>query len=157
MVDDPVAMWKSLESAFVLKRPGARFQAYSDLVREEGEPLPALVARIESTMRRIQELCPDAFDLAKLDDELQSMAMIRALPAEYQSFVSALMLKNTLDKAIILSAFQNKDILRSGHSNSVLSARAASASTPTSPPIRSLRSCSTLTRAGMQTRGPLLI
>jgi len=56
-------------------------------------------------------LQPDGFDLQSLDEELASMILIRALPAEeYSSFTSSLLLKDKLDKAAIYQAFVTKDI-----------------------------------------------
>jgi len=46
-----------------------------------------------------------AFTLDKLDNELGAMALIRALPEDYNSFVSSLLLKDDLDKAAVQIAF----------------------------------------------------
>lgn len=83
-----------------------------------------MVGRIETALRSKN------FTLAKLNNELQSMAMIRALPFKYEGFVSALMLKDTLDKAIILSAFQNEEILCAGRISSALSTAMHTGSVP---------------------------
>ena len=44
-----------------------------------------------------------------LDDELGSMTLIRALPDDYNAFVSSLLLKDDLDKVTIQNAFVCKD------------------------------------------------
>jgi hypothetical protein len=54
-------------------------------------------------------LCPADFDLAKLDDELASMAMIRALPDEFSNFASSLLLMDKLDKGAIQQAFVSEE------------------------------------------------
>ena len=48
--EDPVKMWTALQSAHVLKRPGARFNAYDALFsirKKDGESLESLTTRIE--------------------------------------------------------------------------------------------------------------
>ena len=99
--DDPVKMWKALESAHVKHRPGARFNAYNSLFgirKADDKTLSSLVARVETSMRMCQNLRPKDFDLSTMDDELQSMALIRALPEAYSSFVDALLLKDKLER-----------------------------------------------------------
>ena len=88
--DDPVKMWKALESAHVKRRPGARFNAYNSLFgirKTDDETLSSLVARVETSMRMCENLRPKDFTLEKLDEELQSMVLTRALPEAYSSFV----------------------------------------------------------------------
>jgi len=113
--DDPIAMWKKLESVHQAQRPGNRFNAYDDLfsIRKlEGESLQSLVNRVESAMQNIKNLRPVTFTLDHLDDELCSMAMIRALPEEYSSFTSSLMLLDKLDKATLQQAFHTEETQR---------------------------------------------
>ena len=45
----------------------------------------------------------------KLGDELGAMALIRALPEDYNSFVSSILLKDDLDKAAVQIAFMRED------------------------------------------------
>ncbi|KAG6821745.1 hypothetical protein H0H92_001092, partial [Tricholoma furcatifolium] len=52
----------------------------------------------------------------QLDNELVSMALIRSLPEEYSSFVSSLLLLESLDKATIHQAFVREDTQRSRRS-----------------------------------------
>jgi len=56
-----------------------------------------------------------AFTLDKLDNELSAMALIRALPDDYNSFVSSLLLKDDLDKAAVQFAFVREDYQRRRH------------------------------------------
>src|SRR3954447_5914608 len=53
------------------------------------------MVRIDQAMQNIRNLRPSSFTVTELDDELQSMAMIRALPADYQSFRSSLIGQST--------------------------------------------------------------
>ena len=97
--DDPVAMWTVLEAAHVKRRPGARFNAYNSLFslcRNDDKMLSSLASCVEESMCTMQNLC------------LQC-SLIRALPNIY-TFVNALLLKDKLDKATILNAFQNDKI-----------------------------------------------
>ena len=49
------------------------------------------------------------FTLDKLDDELASMTLIRALPDDYNSFVLSLLLKDDLDKMTVQNVFVRED------------------------------------------------
>ena len=79
-------------------------------------------------MKKIQDLRPKDFDIKQLDNELASMALIRALPEEYSAFVSTLLLKDDLDKAKIHQAFVTEDIQhrhRADHSAAAIAMSAA--------------------------------
>jgi len=111
--DDPKAMWEALTKVHLQKRPGNRFNAYDDLFfirKEEEESLQTLINRVETAMSKIRELHPFGFILKKLDEELASMACIRALSEDYGSFISSLLLKDTLDKAAVHQAFVTEEI-----------------------------------------------
>jgi len=113
--EDPVQMWKNLEKAHLHKRPGARFNAYDEFFsirKEDDETLTNLAMRIEKSMQQIHNLRPSTFTLETLDDELQCMAMIRALPEEYSHFSSSLLLMEKLDKDLILQAFKAEELNR---------------------------------------------
>ena len=97
-------------------RPGTQFNAYDDLFnirKAEDESLQSLINRVEDKIKNIKDLQPDGFDLQSLNEELTSMTLIRALPAqEYSSFTSSLLLKDKLDKAAVHQAFVTEDIHR---------------------------------------------
>ena len=61
-------------------------------------------------MQAIHNLYPKFFTIDKLDDELQCMALIRALPEEYRHLSSSLLLIDKLDKATILEAFRSNEL-----------------------------------------------
>ena len=67
-----------------------------------------LGVRIEKAMATIQNLRPSGFTIEMLDEELQCMALIRALPEEYRHLSSSLLLMDKLDKIVILQAFQSE-------------------------------------------------
>jgi len=90
------------------KQPGTRFNAYDDLFsirKHDEEDLQSLINHVDDAIHRIRDLRSIGFTLDKLDDELASMTLIRALPDDY-SFVLSLLLKDDLDKMTVQSAFQ---------------------------------------------------
>src|ERR1700761_3128931 len=106
-------MWKLLENAHISKKPGARFNAYDDLFsiyKESNETLMDLGVRIEKAMATIQNLHSSSFTIEMLDEELQCMALIRALPEEYRHLSSSLLLMDKLDKTVILQAFRSEEL-----------------------------------------------
>ena len=113
--DDPVKMWKALEDVHMQKRASTRFNAYNDLFsirKRDEEDLQSLINRIDDAIHRIHDLRPSNFTLDMLDDELASMMLIRALPEEYNTFVSSLLLKDNLDKTAVQNVFIHEDIQR---------------------------------------------
>ena len=120
--DDPVKMWNLLEAAHLSKKAGARFNAYDNLFsirKQEDENLVTLGVRIEKAMQTIQNLRTPGFTIQNLDEELQCMALIRALPDEYRHLSSSLLLINKLDKVTILEAFRSEELNRQRQSESV--------------------------------------
>jgi gag-polypeptide of LTR copia-type len=112
---DPAAMWAKLESVHLQKKPGTRFNAYDNLFsirKEDNETLPALMARAEKASQDIKSLRPSHFTLDMLDKELLAMSLIRALPAEYNTFASSLLLLDSLDVDKLKSAFVNEESQR---------------------------------------------
>ena len=135
--DDPLKMWAALREVHMQKRPGTRFNAYDDLFsirKRDEEDLQSLINRVDDALHRIHNLRSTTFTLDKLDDELGAMALIRALPDDYNSFVSSLLLKDDLDKAAVQIAFVREDNQRrrrQEESPAVGSALAASSTSST--------------------------
>jgi hypothetical protein len=110
--DDAVKMWGALEAVHMQKRPGTRFNAYDDLFsirKRDEEDLQSLINRVDDSIHRIRDLRSTGFTLDQLDDELASMTLIRALPDDYNAFVSSLLLKDDLDKISVQNAFVRED------------------------------------------------
>ena len=125
--EDPIEIWKKLESAHLSKKPGARFNAYDDLFsinKENNESLMDVGVRIEKAMATIQNLRPSNFSIDMLDEELQCMALIRALPEEYRHLSSSLLLMDKLDKNVILQAFRSEELNRQRQTEMVNRAKA---------------------------------
>ncbi|KAF8226531.1 hypothetical protein L208DRAFT_1301448, partial [Tricholoma matsutake] len=117
--DDPKKMWELLERGNQSKKPGTCFNTYDDLFsvrKQESEGLEGLIARVSEKVHAIKDLHPSGFTLNDLDNELHSMALIRALPNEYSSFVSSLMLIDNLDRSTIHEAFRNEQLNHEHHS-----------------------------------------
>jgi hypothetical protein len=87
--------------------------------------------RVNDAMCRIKDLHPKDFTLDTLDSELSSMAMIRSLPDDYSSFISSLLMKDTLTTSVVQQAFITEDVqcTRCG-GDSLPPAQASVASTP---------------------------
>ena len=134
ITSDPVKMWKALQDVHLQKKPGNRFNAYDDLFsirKKEDETLQNLMNRVNDAMERIKDLRPaSGFDLDKLDEELASMALIRALPQEYNTFASSLLLLDKLDKDSIFSAFITEDLQRRRNASEAPAIGTAFAATP---------------------------
>ncbi|KZT17967.1 hypothetical protein NEOLEDRAFT_1199958, partial [Neolentinus lepideus HHB14362 ss-1] len=112
---DPAKMWLKLKEVHVQQKPGTRFNAYDVLLglrKLEGESLASLMARADKAMQDIRALHPKDFTIDSLDNDLTSMALIRALLAEYNNFVSSLLLLDSLNLSKLQSAFQNEESQR---------------------------------------------
>ena len=84
--DDPAQIWSTLESIHLQQRPGAWFNAWDDFFsirKKQDESLTSLIARIEDSMSKIQQLRPkDAsspYTIKGLDNELICMAMVGSM------------------------------------------------------------------------------
>ena len=102
--DDPAQIWLTLESIHLQQHPGAQFNAWDDFFstrKKQDESLTSLIARIEDSMSKIQQLRPkDAstpYTIKDLDNELICMAMVRSLGEEYSHFASSLLLFQSLE------------------------------------------------------------
>jgi hypothetical protein len=130
---DPAEMWRCLEAVHVQKKPGARFLAYEALFnvrKREDESLTALMARADKAAQDIKALRPSNFTLNDLDHELLSMALICALPTEYNSFASSLLLLDSLNIDKLKAAFVNEESQRNARqSDSALAFQSSSVST----------------------------
>ena len=81
------------------KCPGTRFNTYNALLslsKAKDESLSTLSTRASQLKSDMKALRPHDFDLPKLDDELVLMALIRALPAEYNALRQTLLLDDSL-------------------------------------------------------------
>ncbi|KNZ81347.1 hypothetical protein J132_01637 [Termitomyces sp. J132] len=89
--DQTDKMWEALKQIHMQQCPGTHFNAYDDLFfirKGKEENLHTLINRVETAMKKIQNLHPKDFDIAKLDNELASMALKRALSDDFSASVS---------------------------------------------------------------------
>ena len=88
-----------------------------------------LGVQIEKSMQTIQNLRPNNFTIDNLDEELQCMALIRALPEDYRHLSTSLLLMDKLDKSVIMQAFRSEELNRQrqlGQGESLNQAKAGS-------------------------------
>lgn len=109
---EPKAMWSRLRERYVQKKSGTRFDAYSDLFSirlQENESLSDLVTRVDAALSAIKERRPLSFTIDDLDAELSSMTLIKALPFEFENFVTFLTLGDDLSLNHVTTAFSNEE------------------------------------------------
>lgn len=142
MEEDPVVMWRKLESIHVLKRPATRFNAYQNLLtitKRPDESLADVVLRVEHALIEVQDLRSSAYDIAQLDDDLATMALIHALPDADQGFVSSLILLPQLDRATVTEAFRAEDTQRRSRESSAAALAFSAASVHVATPPASAK------------------
>ncbi|KAJ3966221.1 hypothetical protein EV361DRAFT_854574, partial [Lentinula raphanica] len=127
------------ESQKTHKKPGNRFSALDALFsirKEDDESLVSLCGRVSKAIQHIRELRPEKFTAEQIEAELEAMTLIRALPAEYSSFVSSLLLLDTIDVEKLRAAFYNEDAQANIASRSALAAVLAANAATSFPPSR---------------------
>ncbi|KAF8588215.1 hypothetical protein K439DRAFT_1336088, partial [Ramaria rubella] len=110
--NDPEAMWDRLRELHQQRKAGPRFSAYDaffNIRKDENESLTELTGRVSRAMVHIKALRPSHFGLQQLDEELQSMALIRALPPDCSSFVDSLFLLDKLTLTSLRAALHNRE------------------------------------------------
>ncbi|KAE9384866.1 hypothetical protein BT96DRAFT_750123, partial [Gymnopus androsaceus JB14] len=113
--DDLHAIWITLQDVHQQKKPRTRFNAFDSLFAvclKEDEKLDTLISQVSESIAAIKALCPETYSLDDLDKELEAMALIRSLPPDYNSFMSSLLLLDTLDLTKLRAAFQTEQIQR---------------------------------------------
>ena len=144
ITNDPKKMWEKLAEVHVQKEPGTRFNAYDALfnIRKlPDESLESLIGRVAHAMQLCKSRRPDQFTLAQLDEELEVMTLIRALPEDLKHLTSALLLHKDISKPLLVSALlKEEDNQCHAASQSALAAKASpssslspSSSKPSSP------------------------
>ena len=130
-LDDPIKMWNELEKVHSSTKAGARFNAYDNLFsieKKEDESLLDLGVRIENAKAEIAKMRPKGLTVEQLEDELATMAMIRALPGDYSHLSSSLLLKDDLNKTTVLQAFRSDQLHKQRQDQMVNRANSSNAS-----------------------------
>ena len=97
------------------KIAGSRFNAYDELfsVRlSDSEAPTTLIPKVDEIMKRIQGLRPSDFTVDKLDKELATMTLLKALPDSYSNLVSTLLMQKDLTQDMVHSALKREEINR---------------------------------------------
>jgi hypothetical protein len=125
IANDPHAMWLKLEAVHLHKHATTHFNAMNTLLnirKQDDESLQSVMNRVDQAVQSIKALHPSTYDIAVMDNELAAMALIRALPDEYDTFATSLLLQPSLTKEDIQIAFKNEENRRIHHSQTTDSA-----------------------------------
>ena len=107
-MDDPVKMWNKLQSIHQQDNPASRFIAFDNLLsitKGEDESLTSLLTRAEDALNALRNTHNSTLTLKAFEDEITAALLLRALPEEYSSFRSALLLMATFDLKTVKEAF----------------------------------------------------
>ena len=102
------------EGVYVQQQAGTCFNTYDALFNIQKQPdetLQLLLTWVTTAMQLCQNLHPSdgSYTRAKKDEELVIMTLIQALLAEFDSFMSALLLQKNIDKAKVIEAFVTEE------------------------------------------------
>ena len=98
------SMWSTLESQYSKDNAASRFLAYDEFLsisKQQDESLTSLVARVEDTLQKLRSSRSETLTIDDFEAQLAAMVLIRALPEEFTSFKSSLLL---LDSSISLKS-----------------------------------------------------
>ena len=114
-MDNPIEMWSALQKLHEQDNPAARFNAFDEffnISKQEDETLQSLVSRVEHALHKIRSTRKDTLTLSQFEKELAYIALIRALPEEYSSFRSALLLLADFSLKTLKEAFMQEQMNR---------------------------------------------
>ncbi|KAL5520692.1 hypothetical protein ACEPAF_2694 [Sanghuangporus sanghuang] len=108
-IDDSVKMWTELQKINEQDNPAVHFNTYNEffnITKKEDESLTNLVSRVELALHKIRSTHSSTLKLEEFENELACACLIRALPEDYTSFRSAVLLMkefkwNNLKKAFV--------------------------------------------------------
>lgn len=135
-MDDPVKMWNKLQLIHQQDNPASRFIAFDNLLsinKGEDESLTSLLTRAEEALNALRNTHSTTLTLKAFEDEITAALLLRALPEEYSSFRSALLLMTTFDLKTVKEAFIQEQKSRQPRSgDSALALKASTASSKSS-------------------------
>ncbi|KDQ65133.1 hypothetical protein JAAARDRAFT_117914 [Jaapia argillacea MUCL 33604] len=107
----PVKFWKALQDVHLQQHPGTRLNATNTFlsIRKLPKSLASLMPQADKGMQDLKALHPWDYTIKKLNAELHSMALICTLPAEYNTFISSLLLLSNLNLKKLQAAFQTEE------------------------------------------------
>jgi hypothetical protein len=130
-IEDPAAMWSTLEAIHVLKKPSNSVHALHVLLSVTKDPedtLPAVTTKVEDATMDFMALLSKDYTLTMLIDDIKSMALLRSLPEDHASFLSSLTLMDGMTFNKLKEAFLNEQANRNHLALQSLQAGMASAS-----------------------------
>ena len=92
---DAAVMWKKLKEMYEQVNPAARFNAYAEFFnihKKDDESLTNLVSRVGQALHKIRSTRSPTLTVEQLELELSCACLCNALPKEYESFRSAVLL-----------------------------------------------------------------
>ena len=118
---DAKKMWEVLATRFQQQNATARFIILNDLLTVQKQPedsLSTLIGKVDSALQALRASCKKDMKIEDLEEELAYSSLIRALPEEFASFRSSVLLVNgkdiTYDK--VKQAFLQEEQSRSASS-----------------------------------------
>ena len=99
-MDNSKAMWDTLKSKFEQKNATSRFLILSELLSVQKQPedsLSTLIGKVDSALLALRASNSASLTLESFQEELAYSALIRALPDEFASFRSSLLLAKGAD------------------------------------------------------------
>ena len=99
-MDNSKAMWDTLKSKFEQKNATSRFLILSELLSVQKQPedsLSTLIGKVDSALLALRASNSASLTLESFQEELAYSSLIRALPDEFASFRSSLLLAKGAD------------------------------------------------------------
>ena len=135
-LDSAKGMWDKLKSQYAEDSAAGRFlilDEFLSIAKQPDESLTALCARVEDALQKVKASCTAEMTLSAFQDEMAMMTLIRALPDEFSSFRSSLLLiPGSLELKTVKEAFLQEERNRQPRASEQLAMRAFSSSSSSS-------------------------
>lgn len=143
-LDNAKLMWTTLKDKFSQQNATSRFIILNDFLNIQKQPeesLSALIGRVDASLQALRASKPANFTLTKLEEELAYSSLIRALPEEFHSFRSSLLLVNgdAISYSKVKQAFLQEEQARSSTA-AEMAMKAGSSSSAQGKRMRAARS-----------------
>ena len=128
-------LWKKLKEMYEQVNPAARFNAYAEFFnihKKDDESLTNLMSRVEQALHKIRSTRSPTLTVEQLELELSCACLCNALPKEYESFHSAVLLLSDFTWSTLKEAFAQEQQNRQEHVQITQAMLASGPSTPSS-------------------------
>ena len=101
-------MWKKLKEMYEQVNPTVCFNAYAEFFnihKKDDESLTNLVSRVKQALHKIRSTRSPTLTVEQLELELSCACLCNALPKEYESFRSAVLLLSDFTWSTLKEAF----------------------------------------------------